>query len=144
MSKRNTINGVPIVDATSPILIHISQRDANNGKVKAPSACAAAKCCTRTITECTDARVHLGRTYLKMGHVWVRYLTSQALRAEIIVFDRGGKFEPGTYTLGAVPRSQRANKKAAPSKNKTTGRRHRKGLIVRHTTTNVRPHGANR
>lgn len=139
------INGLPVVDATSPLMIHISTRDTKLGKTKDPGACAAARCCMRTVEECTEARVHKSRAYLKMGTVWVRYITSPSLRAEIVAFDRGATFEPGHYTLSAVPKSQLVNrKKSRSSRNRTAGRKHRKGLVVRHTTTNVRQYGANR
>lgn len=146
MSKMNEINGLPIVDATRTIRIHISQRDAKLGKTKDPGACAAARSCIRTVDECTAARIHLSCAYLKMGAVWVRYKTSQALRSEIVAFDRGASFEPGIYTLAAVPPSQRVNnkkKRSGSNTNRNKPGKHRK-LAVRHVTTNVRPHGANR
>lgn len=138
------INGTPVIDATKSILIHISQRDVNTSKTKDPASCAAAKCCMRTITQCEGARIHVGRAYLKMGGKWVRYLTSPALRTEIVAFDRGADFMPGVYSLSAIPPSMKVGtkkpKKGGPS---TQGKRARK-LRVYHITTNVRPRGANK
>lgn len=139
----NQINGLPIHDATKTIEIHITPRDILHAKRKQPASCAAAKCAVRTIDHVSDARIHLHCAYLLIGNTWRRYRTSLALRTELIAFDRGGKFMPGLYLLGAVPLSQRANRKSGSSKNKNRPGKSPRRLTV-HYATDVRPHGANR
>src|ERR1700744_145028 len=92
------INGKKVVDATKPLQIKITASDTRRGDNKNPSACAAALAAKR-LPACTGARVHLGRVYIEKPDRWVRYKTGDALRSEIIAFDRGGKFEPGEYEI---------------------------------------------
>lgn len=138
--KLMSIGGLKIADATCPLTVHITARDIKGGRTKTPSNCAAARALVRE-TGCEEARVHIGRTYLKRGGKWVRYLTPRDLRDEIISFDRGGSFEPGKFTLKAVPtwlRSPHGKARPEGSRNRTGKRR------SRHMVANVRPHGANR
>src|SRR4051812_25480409 len=98
------IKGVRVKDATRPITIEIKDRDVKNGNTKNPAACAAALACKRTFNG-AETRVHIGRTYVKLGKEWVRFRTPLSLRTEIITFDRGGTFAPGKYTLQPMPKS---------------------------------------
>src|ERR1700742_1850454 len=93
------INGKRVVDAIKPITIHITQRDTKEGDNKNPSSCAAARAVKRDVVECVSARVHIGRVYVETPKKWIRYNTPDALRTEIIAFDRGGTFAPGQYKL---------------------------------------------
>jgi hypothetical protein len=99
-------DGLPIISATKPVTIIITASDCRLGKVKEPESCAAAKAALR-LKGCTEARVHLGRTYLKIGRKWLKYMTPDSLRSEIVAFDRGGSFSPGEYTLRPIPDSIR-------------------------------------
>lgn len=130
------INGLNVVDATKPVIINISDRDVASGDKKSPDGCAAAKCAVRTIANCTDARIHLSRCYLRIGNRYYRYLTSPSLKLEIVAFDRGGKFMAGEYVLNAPPKSQRKGYKRPGGKVKTQGRRRRR----LHVTQDVRDH----
>jgi hypothetical protein len=96
-----TIGGKKVLNAKRRVTLHISAHDAKTGASKAPTACAAAKAAVRGVPNCIEARIHIGRAYLldKTEDKWMRYKTSDALRSEIIAFDRGGKFEPGEYDL---------------------------------------------
>lgn len=145
------INGKPVVDATKPIKIEITARDAKEGDNKNPSSCAAARAVKRDIAECVSARVHIGRVYVETPRKWIRYETPDSLRTEIIAFDRGGSFAPGTYKLG-VPMSQEKRreymKKSGGQRGKHghPSKRPRKLIakIKRHEVTGIRPKGANR
>jgi len=104
---RNKIGGRPVVNGKRKVLLHISPADVRGGKNKDPGACAAAKALMREIPNCIKARVHLGRTYLlKDDNQWYRYKTPDALRTEIVAFDKGGKFEPGEYELRPLAPSE--------------------------------------
>lgn len=132
------INNLNVVDAKKTITILVGKTDIRNAKVKDPANCAAALACKRQLHS-TDVRVHVGRTYVRKGGKWVRYLTSRSLRSELVAFDRGGKFEPGEYTLYAMKPSSRTGKRQGSDKPK----KYRKKVRIYHTLTGVRPRGSN-
>src|ERR1700688_196644 len=113
------IKGLPVRDATKKIKLVISPSDAKFGSSKEPGMCAAAKACLRQVPHCSEARVHIARTYLKIGDHWLRFQTAEALRDQIITFDKGGKFDPGEYYLNPLPKSMLLSRgKATGSKPK--------------------------
>jgi hypothetical protein len=135
------IAGLPVVDAPKKRTITITESDVEKGNTKDPAKCAAAQALLRE-KDCTEARVHIGRTYLKIGKKWVRYHTPESLRGEIISFDRGAMFQPGEYTLTPMQPTKRATGKAQGSptlKKKVTNPRAKP-----HVVYGVRSHGANR
>lgn len=144
------INGKRVVDATKPISIHITARDTTEGANKDPAACAAARAVKRDAPECISARVHIGRVYVETPKKWIRYDTPDALRTEIIAFDRGGSFEPGEYKLRVPEKRGTAGSGSNTNRNKLGSRptkNPRKALIAkikRHEVTGIRPKGANR
>ena len=135
------IAGKMVFNSKRNVTIHISKADVTKGDVKDPAACAAALACKREL-HATDARIHVGRSYLLIGGKWERFQTSPALRSEIITFDRGGAFEPGEYTLKRIH-----PKTATPRPTKPTGTKDRRVKIAKrqyHQVTGVREKGANR
>lgn len=136
------INGLPVTDASKKLAVHITKRDVSLGATKDPGGCAAARAIVRQ-TGCQQARVHIGRTYIKFDNKWVRYATPPALRSEIVAFDRGGDFEPGDYTLHAIPP---AKQKGIQQGTAHTKSKYRAGAPKRHNhiLTGVHPHGANK
>ena len=102
------IKGLPVHDATKKVTIKIAPQDCKFGTSMEPGSCAAARACIRQVPKCSEARVHIARTYLKIGGThWLRFNTTGALRGEIITFDRGGKFMAGEYELRPLPKSMR-------------------------------------
>jgi hypothetical protein len=146
------INGKKVVDATKPLRIVINADDAERGTTKDPSACAAARAILRGYKKkgVKNARVHLGRVYLEYPDKWVRYLTPDSLRAEIISFDRGNtaKFMEGAYTLHKVYRPERFGARDKPQGRTSTSvlAPSKRPKIARsiHQIEGVRAHGANR
>ena len=108
------INGTPVKDADEKIVVVVTKNDVRTGTLKEAKSCAAANALCRQ-TGAQEARVHFSRAYLKQGKVWKRYVVPMALRNEIIAFDRGGKFEPGEYTLAPAQPTMRLD---APNKKK--------------------------
>lgn len=137
------IAGLPVVDAPKKLTITITAKDVAKGNTKDPATCAAAQACLRQ-ADCTEARVHLGRTYLKVGKKWVRYHTPESLRGEIISFDRGAMFQPGEYTLTAMQPTKRATGKAQSSSRASRAKKNQKPRTKPHVVYGVRSHGANR
>lgn len=127
------IEGLPVKDAKKSVALHITAADVKKGKIKNPSSCAAAVACVRSLGA-TEAHVHIGRTYLRFNGHWQRYLTSAALRAEVVAFDRGGKFEPGEYHLIKIQPSRKGDKSRDKRKNQTSKKR-----LGYHVLTNIRP-----
>lgn len=148
------INGKRVVDAKRPAFIKITPRDVKEGDNKNPSSCAAAKAAKHSIPECISARVHIGRVYIEQEKQWIRYDTPDALRTEIIAFDKGGSFQPGEYKLRAPSpastvegRARAADKtRALRAKSPQHPRKLRVKIakIKRHAVTGIRPRGANR
>jgi hypothetical protein len=118
------IAGKKVVDAKRPAKILITKRDVVAGDNKNPSGCAAALAAKRDVPDCLSARVHIGRVYIEHKDKWVRYLTPEALRTEIVAFDRGGSFQPGDYVLKAPAPSEtvEGRKKYAADKAYPEGR----------------------
>lgn len=138
------IAGLPVVDSPKKLKIVITEKDVAKGNTKDPGSCAAAQACLRQ-PNCTQARVHLGRTYLKIGEKWVRFHTPPSLRGEIISFDRGAMFQPGEYTLAPMQPSHRAKGKRIGGP--TVGKAKKKSSKARakpHVVHGVRASGANR
>ena len=92
------VSGARVVDAAEPLTVLVSRTDISKGAKQDADACAAAVAICRQ-TGCDEAKVHLSRVYVRNGDSWVRYATPDALRSEIIAFDRGGEFQPGEYVL---------------------------------------------
>lgn len=135
-----------VVDATKPLHISISKRDASLGKTKDPGACAAARAIVRAIADVKSARVHLGRTYVEYPDKWVRYKTPQGLKIEIVSFDRGtqAEYAEGDYTLYAISPTDRLGSRRKPQGK--TGSATRRPHIARvvHHIEGVRARGANK
>lgn len=136
------INGSKVVDATKKIVLKITERDVKKGNTKDPGACAAALACMRELPNCTEARVHLGRTYVKTGRNWTRFQTPHSLRSEIVAFDRGGEFAPGEYTLSPLQPTKKASGKRQGTS--TPKKKPSKPRAKYHTISGVRAHGANK
>lgn len=129
------LDGLPVTNATTPLVLRVSANDIEGGDQKVPSECAVARCCRRTL-HAKEVRVHLGRVYLRLDDTgWLRYNTSPDLRLEIIVFDRKGEFTPGKYTLKPVPPSQSNGRAHSPS---PSPRKRKKGTNPRKPPTVVR------
>jgi hypothetical protein len=126
--RRQTIDGLSVENITKPMRLTISEKEAKTGKSKAPSQCAAALAAVRQVPRCTEARVHVGRIFLKVGKKWLRGKVSAALRTEIATFDRGGTFAPGEYIIrplapSDLPTGRRIGGKDKPRNGKKPKRR---------------------
>lgn len=147
------INGKKVVDASGSLKITITSRDAALGKNKDPGGCAAARAIIRGYKDegAKAARVHIGRTYIEYDDKWVRYKTPDALKTEIVSFDRGTKpeFMQGDYKLLRMPPCDRLSTKR-PKVGGPKETRHKPRIARRkiartiHQIEGVRARGANR
>lgn len=141
---KTQINGGIIKDANKELYLTITKADVKAGATKNSSSCAAARALMRQ-EGCTEAKVHLNRTYIKKGNEWLRFKTPPALRSEVVAFDRGGTFEPGDYKLVPIPPSDRnrGRQKRADRTDKNAGRGKKRvkasnEKAKQHITTGVR------
>jgi len=127
-----------VVDADKPIFIMITPRDIELAIKDDPRRCAVAMACQRQV-KAEEVRVHKTKAYVRKGNRWVRYIVPEAVYRELVAFDRGATFEPGTYVLRAPTPSERLG---APHSQARTGnsQHHRTPPIVM-KTKNMRPDG---
>lgn len=132
----HAIDGLPVIDAKKPLKLTINKNDVAKTDRKESADCAVARACRRE-THAIEARVHLGRVYLKTSAgSWTRYLTPRPLRSEIIAFDRGGQFEPGEFMLGApTPTKTLGKRRGGTKKAKRTGKQRQKPTVVHNVRT---------
>jgi mannose-6-phosphate isomerase class I len=149
------IYGKKVIDAKKPLSIHVTPEDIKKATPMSERECAAAQAIVRENKDkgAISAAVHRGVTYVEYPKHYTRYLTTEKLKDELTLLDRGSKhgvkiFEPGSYLL-APPhdksqslekmkdyKSSRSNLKAEAKPKKPKG--------TRSEVTNIRPRGANR
>lgn len=118
-----------LIDATENLRIHVTDGDVNSKGVKKHTACALAVACKREF-QLDGVIISRSIAYLIKGKKAVRFSVPPSIAREIISFDRGAGFAPGTYELSRIPKSGRFGykKKSGPSgahnPNKVTGFRH--------------------
>ncbi len=141
------IDGKPIIDATSPVTLEISPGDIAKADRKEPLDCVVARACRRDL-HAKEVRVHLSRIYIRFGSgSWQRFMTPPHMRSDIIAFDRGGTFPPGTYILNPPPPARKATGKRKGTEPKHTQARNnpnrKKRVRHYHVTEDVRstPYG---
>jgi hypothetical protein len=129
--KITQIDGLPVFDAKRPLVLHVTRSDIAKADRKEPNNCAIARACRREL-HVVEARIHLGRTYLRLNaHNWTRYATPKAARDEIIAFDRGGSFEPGEILLAPVKHSQKLGTKRKTGPKTKPGKPRRSPQVVK-------------
>ena len=116
--------GLPVVDATRALELHVQQRDVDRKQRKNPAKCALAACSERQFK--TEARVYMSRAYVKSadGSYWTRYVVPTSAQREITAFDRGARSEPGIYRLTPPSETSKlgANYKPASHRSPPTGK----------------------
>ncbi len=124
-------NHLPIVmsveDATERVRLEVTQRDVDWSVKKNHNHCVLARACERQL-KADAAIITPSRALLIFGTKAVRYIIPNNAKRELEVFDRGGSFMPGTYTLippspvnciGArrrwMPKTGKGKKRASPT-----------------------------
>jgi hypothetical protein len=111
-----------VKDATSDLVVNITQNDIKGAKRADNDGCAAANALCRQ-EHFKRAKVFKTKTYvlLKDG-TWRRYLTPKSLYTEIMIYDRGGRFEAGDFILKAPRGAQRLGRYKPKGPKAATGR----------------------
>lgn len=130
------IDGLKVFNVRKSLIIKVLPIDIKASKSKEADKCAAAIACKRQF-KAVDARVHVGRTYLRFNGKWMRYHTSPALRSEIVSFDRGGKFSQGEYTLYGIQPSKLTGRQQGGKNHKP--KKYKKHSHIYHILSGVRP-----
>jgi hypothetical protein len=132
------IDDLPVLDAKKSVKLIVTEEDVKGGNPKKPNTCAVAKACMRQM-HVKEVRVHLGRVYVRSNNLnWQRFITSRAMRTEVIAFDRGGRFAPGEYILKKITPAAATGKQQGSDK-KTKKRSKSKGIRrAYHVVTDVR------
>lgn len=129
------IDGMKVIDATKLLAVEVASVDCKKAKPRDPGECAAALAIIREY-KADAVRVHLGRTYVRSGKVWRRYMTPASVSREMTAFDRGASFEPGEYVFR--PASKTAQLGYRLEGGPHAKRRSKKPRPVMHMTTKVR------
>lgn len=90
-----------VKDATKDLQIEVTKRDCSSAKVKNHKECAMAVAAKRQ-EEADGVLVSVSTAYIVKDKVAVRYHLPEAVRREVVSFDRKGGFEEGEYQLKAV------------------------------------------
>ena len=107
MKKALKLYGLPVVDATEPLVLDVVKGDIHERGRRDPECCALSEACKRTLGV-PRAIVYRSRLYIQQGDCFVRYELPQAAAAEVRAFDRGSGFTIGEYRITPVaPRDQR-------------------------------------
>lgn len=125
-----TFMGLPVYQATRPLILTVTDRDVVHSKKRSPGECAGAKAICRQ-EHVDEAYVYLSRTFIRRKDHYIRYATPPRMRTEIVSFDRSKIFEPGEYKLMPLSPSQRTPGGHVKTK---TGKSSR----VQHYLSNVR------
>lgn len=125
-----SIDGLPVIDAKHDLELEIVSRDCKGGDPLRPESCAAARAARRQF-DAYDVRIHLTRVYIRTNKGnWQRYIASDRLHQEVIVFDRGGEMMPGKYMLLSPKKSQRIGQYHKGKKSARATKKHRKHRFV--------------
>lgn len=124
-----------VVDAVRPTVIEVTLKDANAKAMKNHEACALAVACKRKFN-LDGVIISRSTAYLVKGKKARRFKLAPSTSREIVSFDRGAGFQPGTYVLSAVPELARLGRRQGSDRDKRTGNGHKKQF--RHVTANIR------
>lgn len=98
-----------ILDANRSLPLIITEEDVKRAKKCDPNFCVIANAMFGTYPDIEN--VHVGPSFTKVVRATTitRHMTPPIIKRAIAHFDRTGEWglPPGTYTLGAVPKSQR-------------------------------------
>jgi hypothetical protein len=99
--------GIPVVEATKPVLIDVTDQDASAAKPKNSKCCAFARAAKR-LKGVKRGYFFRSIAYLEYPDKMVRYELPPSVRQEIISFDRSRLIFPGTYQLSPPHTSRKS------------------------------------
>lgn len=136
MTKANTLEGFPVVDAIAELHFKISKTDKRGARPLDPQKCVLFKAIKRQF-KADGVRAYRSKLYVLKEKKWVRFNVPNMLRTQIVAYDQGAQFEEGAYrldpptpadVLGARDKYNRTND-ARTSHETTEGARPRRAPI---------------
>lgn len=113
-----------VVDASHPLRIEVTDKDASSKGNKKHDSCAMAVACKRKF-HLDGVIISRSMAYLVKGNKARRFQLPQSVAREIVSFDRGAGFEPGEYRLNPVQESAKLLGKRWGGNGKPTKHRNR-------------------
>lgn len=96
--KQSKCNGKPLSDATEPMTIMVTARDADRGEKKNPMTCALARGAMHD-KHIVAAYIGVKTAVIEFKHSATRFDISKEDVKKIHAFDHAGYFQPGACTL---------------------------------------------
>ena len=124
-----------VVVADKPAIIEVRSNDANPRAQKNHEACALAVACKRSM-KLDGVIISRSTAYMVKGRQARRFKLPPGTAREVVSFDRGAGFAPGTYILSVVPKQARLGVRQGSDRDKRTYSQASKGF--RHLTANIR------
>jgi hypothetical protein len=129
-------------DATKDLILEVSPEDIKRSTTKDPSRCVFATCAVRQLNA-DEAIVFRTRAYIRKGKVWKRYIVSEAIARELVIFDRGGRPEGGKFLLKRpYPSGLLGNPKQGTGAKKYQKKPSQGRRVVFHRVSDVRIEGS--
>tara|TARA_R110000824_G_scaffold12903_5_gene56311 strand:+ start:1432 stop:1863 length:432 start_codon:yes stop_codon:yes gene_type:complete len=137
--KTFNVNGIQCVDATEPLTFTVTKNDVALASRKDHPNCAIARSLMKQTGR--DVLVSRSRVYVKQTYqdVWVRYISKNSLREQLISFDQGGTFSNGEYSLNPAQPCKKLGQHTGGQKKVSSPKRRSKPVKL----TGVRRHAGN-
>lgn len=124
-----------VVGADTPADIEVTTQDATPKGIKNHETCAMAVACKRKF-HLDGVIISRSTAYLVKGRQARRFKLPPATAKEIVSFDRGGGFAPGTYRLSAVGDWAKLGRRQGSDRPSASGNGSKQRF--RHLTTDIR------
>lgn len=122
-----------VLDAEENATVEVTRRDESESKRRKHGECAMAIAAKRCFIA-DGVLVSLSKAFIIKGNKAYRYDLPENVSREVISFDRGSGFSPGTYTL-KIPQHALGTKKPTGKRHKYTGEKRKD---IHHMTAGIR------
>lgn len=123
-------HGKPVIIATQPLKLIVTERDIVKAKRKNPEACAMARCALRC-SDIVSARIGKCVALLEHKDHFERFSVSTATREMVKEFDANGTFITGEYQLNPPRPRLMATRKMTPAERRKYANRYANTPIAR-------------
>lgn len=142
VSKRAFDLELPVVDATEPLALQVTNLDVQNAVDKNSKCCAFVRAAERQVDNIRAAFFFRTLAYLEYDDRLVRYQLPPSVQKEIVSFDRSRIMMPGLYQLSkpspAATLKALKKRKRKKDRNSTPGASGIKRKLVHHRSGGVR------
>lgn len=135
--KRFFLNVENVIDAKGNARIEVTKGDCNSKAVRSHGECAMAVACKRQL-HLDGVIISRSVAYLVKGKTARRFMLPPSVSREVVSFDRGAGFEPGTYELAKVSESTKLGARPERLKDDRNHANQNKVKRFSHYTTKAR------